>query len=63
MKASGPKVFNNRYKKERLLGQGAFAKVYLCHDMMPHQAGRLLSQETLDQVAVVAKQSPSVEFV
>jgi serine/threonine protein kinase len=57
------KIYNNRYKRVKELGQGSFANVYLCQDMLPSQPGRFLSEEVLFLIAAIQDESPEVEFV
>ena len=44
---------NGRYRIEKVLGQGAFAEVFLCTDFYPKASGRFVSEEILNKLALI----------
>lgn len=45
------KIFNDRYKKVKKLGEGSFNIVSLAEDLYPEGKRRMLSQEFLDLIS------------
>ena len=57
------KVYSNRYLKQEEVGHGSFATVYKCVDLLKGSEGRFMSQECLDMLQIIARDSPEIEFV
>jgi len=53
---------NGRYRIDKLLGQGAFAEVFIATDLLPQAPGRFISEEVVAKMTVVGQESPEFEF-
>ena len=59
------RVMNGLYERLEEVGYGTFATVYKCRALSNAslKEGRLVSQEHLDMLQLVARDSPEIEFI
>ena len=56
-------LWSSRYKIVKLIGQGAFAEVFLAEDWAPNGLKRVLPDQAIHNLNVLGEFSPDYEFM